>query len=478
MADRVVAGRAVGRYLVFDEIAAGGMASVHFGRMTGAAGFARTVAIKRLHPHFAKEPEFLSMFIDEARLASRIAHPNVVSTLDIVEDGGEMLLVMEYVFGASLSHLCQKVRAKGQAAPVAIAVSIMVGALYGLHAAHEARSDAGELLGVVHRDVSPLNILVGVDGVARVVDFGIAKAMGRLQTTREGQVKGKSAYMAPEQIRGLPVDRRTDVYAASVVLWEALTGERLFAGDHPLATINAVFEKAVAPPSDLSPLVPAELDAVVARGLSREADDRFPTARAMAMALEAAVQVAPTREVGDWVQAEAAEILARRSQRAAEIESSSGIGFVPAASPPVVSLPVVSEGDIHTDPSQISDVKPRRRGGGMIAVGAAIVLVGSLAAIVRIATPVATIVTPPSALTTLPAVPSAALSADPESAPAPSTPSSALATMDAARPGPPGGDLVPAPRTRRAPRPRSGAPRCDPPYTLDADGTRHWKSGC
>src|ERR1700722_18066657 len=127
MADRLVAGRAVGRYLVFDEIAAGGMASVHFGRMTGAAGFARTVAIKRLHPHFAKEPEFLSMFIDEARLASRIAHPNVVSTIDIVEDGGEMLLVMDYVFGASLSHLAHKVQAKKQGIPALIAVSIMTG---------------------------------------------------------------------------------------------------------------------------------------------------------------------------------------------------------------------------------------------------------------------------------------------------------------------------------------------------------------
>ncbi len=477
MADQGVAGHAVGRYLVFDEIAAGGMASVHFGRMTGAAGFARTVAIKRLHAQFAKEPEFLSMFIDEARLASRIAHPNVVSTIDIVDDHGEMLLVMDYVFGASLSHLCQRVRARGEGVPFGIAVSVMVGALYGLQAAHEARSDAGEPLGVVHRDVSPQNILVGIDGVARVVDFGIAKALGRLQTTREGQVKGKSAYMAPEQIRGLAVDCRTDVYAASVVLWEALTGARLFACEHPLATINAVFEKVVPLASEVRPSVPAEVAAIVARGLARDPDERFPTARAMAIALESAVHAASTREVGDWVKAEAAEILARRSQRAAEIESSSGMGLVSAAAGSAIRLPVVAEGDVLTDASHISDVKPRRRRGGVLALGGTVLVLASLAAVWTVA-PRATITHPPPAIPASSAIPSASVGAEPVPSSAEPAPPPAISTADAAATASPRGAGPSSPHAKPVLRLPPAAPRCDPPYSLDPDGTRHWKSGC
>ena len=156
--------RAIGRYLLFREIAAGGMASVHLGRLVGAAGFARTVAIKRLLPHFGKEPEFIAMFMDEARIAARIRHPNVVSTLDVVTEGDELFLVMDYVEGEALSKLLRASAQLGKPAPRAIVLAVMYGALQGLHAAHEAKSEAGEPLDVVHRDVSPQNILVGVDG--------------------------------------------------------------------------------------------------------------------------------------------------------------------------------------------------------------------------------------------------------------------------------------------------------------------------
>ena len=217
-----------GRYALYGPIATGGMATVHFGRQLGAAGFARTVAVKRLRGEYLESHEFVSTLLDEARLASRIRHPNVVATLDMVTEDDELFLVMEYVAGESLSRLLARVaRDRGRVAP-RVATGILCGVLHALHAAHEATDERGEPLGIVHRDVSPQNVLVGSDGLARLLDFGIAKGKGRLQTTRAGQLKGKVGYMAPEQILGEEPDRRSDVYAASVVLWEVLTGRRLF----------------------------------------------------------------------------------------------------------------------------------------------------------------------------------------------------------------------------------------------------------
>src|SRR5580704_13437939 len=189
-----------GRYTIYGKIASGGMASVCFGRLLGGEGFARTVAIKRLHPHLAEDPEFRATLIDEARMAARIHHPNVVPTLDVVTADGELMLVMEYVRGESLARLLKIERARSRRVPLHIVSAIGSGSLNGLHAAHEATSDSGEPLGIVHRDVSPQNLLVGVDGLARVIDFGVAKAAGRLQTTSDGAIKGKVAYMAPEQL--------------------------------------------------------------------------------------------------------------------------------------------------------------------------------------------------------------------------------------------------------------------------------------
>ena len=220
----------VGRYALHHEIASGGMAVVHIGRLMGPVGFARTVAIKRLHPHLAHNPEFVAMFLDEARLAARIRHPNVVSTLDVVATEGELFVVMEYVPGDALARLLFTASSRGESVPLAIASSIMVDVLHGLHAAHEASDERGQPLGLVHRDVSPHNVLVGTDGAAHLIDFGIAKAAGRAQVTREGQLKGKLAYMAPEQLKGssggAKVDRRADVFAVGTILWEIVTGHR------------------------------------------------------------------------------------------------------------------------------------------------------------------------------------------------------------------------------------------------------------
>jgi serine/threonine-protein kinase len=327
--------RLVGRYALYGAIASGGMATVHFGRLLGPVGFSRTVAIKRLHAQFAADPDFASMFLDEARLVARIRHPNVVPTLDIIADQGELFLVMEYAAGESLARLLKTTKDRGERIPVPLVATIMVGALQGLHAAHEAKDERGQPLDLVHRDVSPHNIHVGTDGVTRVIDFGVAKAAGRIQTTRDGQIKGKLAYMPPEQLRGGEVTRQSDVFAAGICLWEMLCGFRLFQADNEGAVIAKVLSGNIEAPSryltdpakrDAALLTGQEhlaaLDAVVLRALATDPDDRFTTAREMARALEQAVRLASISEVGDFVERNAQTILKQRADIVAEIESS------------------------------------------------------------------------------------------------------------------------------------------------------------
>ena len=276
----------VDRYAIYDAIASGGMATVHLGRLIGTAGFLRTVAIKRLHSQFAHDADFTAMFLDEARLASRIQHPNVVSTLDVVMNNHELLLVMEYIRGESLSRLVRRARARDERLPPRVVVAVMSGALHGLHAAHEAVDEKGVLLGLVHRDMSPQNVLVGTDGIARVLDFGVAKAAGRVHTTRDGDIKGKVLYMSPEQLSAQPLTRTADIYAAGVVLFEALTGLRMFAGENEGAAISKIIKNEIQLPSATDPAL-APFDAIVQRATAAEASDRYPTALAMATELEA-----------------------------------------------------------------------------------------------------------------------------------------------------------------------------------------------
>jgi serine/threonine protein kinase len=310
----------IGRYVVHDEIASGGMAKVHLGVASGALGFSKIVAIKRILPHLLGEQEFVEMFVDETRLAARIQHPNVVSTLDAVVTDREVFLVMEFVLGESLARLLRVARKRHAPVPPAIAVAFASGALRGLHAAHEAKNDFGDSLGVVHRDVSPQNILVGADGAARVIDFGVAKARGRLQTTRDGKIKGKLAYMSPEQLTGHEPDRRTDVYATAVILWEALTGRRLHSGDNDAIVYANVLHSRVAPPSTHARQVPPALDAVIMRALERDARLRFATAEEMVVALEASVNPASPTAVGEWVRGLAGDVIGARAARIGEIE--------------------------------------------------------------------------------------------------------------------------------------------------------------
>jgi len=319
----------VNRYAIYDRIAAGGMATVHLGRLLGEGGFSRTVAIKRLHAQFALDPDFLAMFLDEARLAARVRHPNVVPTLDVVAKDTEVFLVMEYIEGEPLSALYRVAHERGGRVPVDFVASLMTGVLEGLHAAHQAKDDQGEPLHIVHRDISPHNVLVGVDGVPRVIDFGVAKALGQVHTTREGQIRGKLAYMSPEQVLGRAVDSRTDVFAASVVLWEGLTGKRLFKAESDAALINLVLHGTIEPPSKHSPDLPRGIDAIVMRGLERDASRRYASADEMAAALSELVPAAPTRKVGAWVKEVGGRKLVSRAELVREIEKQSVSTSVP-----------------------------------------------------------------------------------------------------------------------------------------------------
>jgi serine/threonine-protein kinase len=318
----------IDRYLVFDAFARGGSASVHLARLIGPAGFSRIFAIKRLHRDLLSDPSFEAMLIDEARLVSRVRHPNVVPIFEVISAPGELLLVLEYIPGLALSQLLRLARERQERVPVSVLSCLMCDVLAGLHAAHEAVSESGEPLSVVHRDVSPQNILVGSDGAARMVDFGIALATERLQHTRTGELKGKLCYMAPEQVRRRPVDRRTDVFGAGAVLWEGLVGERLFDGEDELAVLRQVADGAYRTPRSVQPAVPEALDAVAMRALSLLPGDRFATAAAMAAALEAAAPRAPVREVAAWVARIGARQLAEGAALVTEVE-----GYVPGNSP-------------------------------------------------------------------------------------------------------------------------------------------------
>lgn len=297
------------------------MAAVHYGRLVGPQGFAKVVAIKRLHRSLAHNESFKNMIVEEGRLAARVRHPNVVPPLDVLAEGGELLLVMEYVHGESLSRLMRRAAGGGETIPLAVGAAIMSNVLHGLHAAHEAKDETGKPLDIVHRDISPQNVIVGVDGVARVIDFGIAKAVTTEGNTTAGMIKGKVPYLSPEQLEGDPATRRTDLYAASVVFWEVLAGRRLFEGSDDGEVLRNIMSMTVPPPSTYNSSVPRAVDDVVLRGLARKPEDRFPTTREMAVALEEAVHLATATVVGAWAERLAVDALAERTKQLAEVES-------------------------------------------------------------------------------------------------------------------------------------------------------------
>ncbi|WP_394831881.1 serine/threonine protein kinase [Pendulispora rubella] len=474
--------RIVGRYAVYDEIGRGGMAAVHLGRLLGHVGFSRTVAIKMLRPQYAKDPSFVSMFLDEARLAARIAHPNVVHTLDVEATQGELFVVMEYVHGESLSRLMRHARNEKTPIPLPIAVSLLSGVLLGLHAAHEAKGVDGEPLDLVHRDVSPDNILVGVDGIAKVADFGIAKARGRLQTTRTGELKGKVAYMAPEQLEGRAV-RASDMFAVAIVLWEVLAGRRFFEGKDELTRMRTLLNGAIESPRVHAHAMPEALETVVMRGLERDPSRRFATGLEMATALERAVTPASAIDVAQWLETAAVVALERRSVLLARMEESSHDAFSQPALPSSEPTPGPVEAEEESeagDPTRpvpglaadsrfairdsrmanaVAPPPPRRR------------RLALFATLLVLATGVVLLATRKKEETKFTPLPVEAPSAAPVDADVPVDPVAPSAAPSV--PPPPKGKA----RTTR-PAAKPGKSDCTPPYTIGSDGLRHYKPEC
>jgi eukaryotic-like serine/threonine-protein kinase len=293
-------------YELVADLASGGMATVYLARKMGVGGFQRLVAIKRLHPHLATEPEFIEMFLDEARLAAMIHHPNVVPILEVGTSPQGYYLVMEYIEGDTLARLLARATTAGEQIPAPLVIRMVLDTLSGLHAAHELVDGNGESLNLVHRDISPQNVLVGIDGAARITDFGVARASTRLSSTRTGQLKGKLAYMAPEQARGVDVDRRADLFAVGVVLWEVLAGKRLFKAEGEAATLNRLLFDPIPRLRDVTPFVTSELEAVTMKALERDPRKRHATAASFADELEQAARsihaVASAKEVASYVQ--------------------------------------------------------------------------------------------------------------------------------------------------------------------------------
>ena len=299
----------IGRYELCFELASGGMASVHLARVEGNPGYEKLVALKRIHPHLACEREYVEMFLDEARIASRITHSNVCSVFDFGEADGEYFIAMEYLVGEPLSRVHRRVLAdvdqrNSPLLPMRMA-RVIAQACEGLHAAHELADAEGESLHVVHRDVSAENLFVTYDGATQVVDFGIAHARQRVHNSEAGQVKGTFPYMAPEQMTSAVVDRRVDIWALGAVLWELLTLRKLFLRETDVNTMYAVLSGEIQPPSAYRSEVSAELDEIVLKALQRSPDERWQSAREMGKALRRYLakqdELIGPAEIADWM---------------------------------------------------------------------------------------------------------------------------------------------------------------------------------
>jgi serine/threonine protein kinase len=316
----LVPGYRLDRYELLCPLADGGMASVWVARQRGKHGFEKLVAVKTILEKYASDPRFQEMFLDEARLAARVEHMNVAQIFDLGEEHDILYLVMEYVDGDALSKLNRACRKKGVAIPTGIVLRLLADACAGLHEAHELKGPDGKLLEVVHRDISPHNILVGTKGIAKVIDFGIAKARDRAgQDTSAGVLKGKIQYMAPEQALGRPVDRRADVWAIGASLYHLLSGKPPYEADNQLATLQLLASGK--PPAPLSPNVHAAIQAIVKKALSHDPANRYATAAEMRVAMEAAMINASVRTTASDVAAFANEHLAERNaQRRSAID--------------------------------------------------------------------------------------------------------------------------------------------------------------
>ncbi len=468
------------------------MATVLLVRYSGPFGFWRPAALKKLHEPLARNPAFVSMLLDEARLGAHVRHPLVTEVLDLVADEAGVCLVMQYVHGESLRTLLETGSAP---VPVAVASAIVADALHGLHAAHEARGPDGTMLGIVHRDVSPHNLLVGLDGFTRVTDFGIAKAAWRAQSTVDGQLKGKLAYMAPEQLGRGSVDRRADVFGAAVVLWELLAGRRLFDSTDP----DALAERGRSwkPPSIGRDDLPDGLEPVVLQGLAPARSKRFDSALQMAEALEHACRPAGRSEIASWVERMLPEGFAQRSALLARAQLADGsdpeslsASGAWKSSPDASTLPTVSQEHERTPsglgPTAMDTRRPAaRRPSTLLSVAGVSALVAAIATLsldqCRSSNSAPSLAA--GRVTEAPMIVSAsARSPEPAAVPSsmPVPVASSAPAASAIAPKDPAPITAPRPvRAIAAPKPAvTSSPNCNPPYRTDESGVKVYKVEC
>ncbi len=267
-----------GKYLLLERVNVGGMAEVFKAKAFGVEGFERLVAVKRILPSIAEDQEFITMFIDEAKIAVQLTHANIAQIFDLGKVGESFFIAMEYVHGKDLRAIFDRARKRGETVPVPMACYLAMKVNEGLDYAHNKKDPSGRELNLVHRDVSPQNLLLSYDGEVKLIDFGIAKAAGKAGKTQAGILKGKFGYMSPEQVRGLPLDRRSDIFAIGIVLYELLTGERLFVGESDFSTLEKVRNVEIMPPSTYNRRIPEELEQIVLKALAKDVDDRYQTA--------------------------------------------------------------------------------------------------------------------------------------------------------------------------------------------------------
>jgi serine/threonine-protein kinase len=362
------------------------MAEILLGRVVGPMGFERPVVIKQILPHLARDPKFVEMFMDEARIAARIRHPNVVQVQELAEqEDGELFIVMEYLEGESLSNLVRRLTRLERRVPPALCAHIIAEAAAGLQAAHDLTDEAGNPVELVHRDVSPPNLFVTYDGTVKVLDFGIAKGNDRGSRTETGQLKGKFEYMSPEQCAGRPLDRRSDIFSLGTVLWEMATGRRLFRRKNQLLTLRAILEAKLDAPSTYAPDFPEELDRIVCKALSRRRSERYQTAaelRRDLLLVARAGELMPDEALRDLMVELFADRVDEKREMLARLKSGNDISHVPA--PEVdqgVELPEVDEAaheiDLTIDGSlqtvAAKRARPRKRFYAGLVVAAAVV---------------------------------------------------------------------------------------------------------
>ncbi len=267
-----------GKYTLIDRIAVGGMAEIFLARQAGLEGFEKTIVIKRIRPHLSKQPNFVKMFLNEAKLAAQLNHPNIVQIYDLGKIGESYFIAMEYIFGRDMRRIIPKADALGIPFPMVYALKIASSVCEGLYYAH-ARTDLyGNALNIVHRDVTPENIFVSFDGTVKVLDFGIAKAANQIEQTRAGEIKGKLSYMSPEQCMGKQLDNRSDIFSLGVVLYEWLTGFKLFTGDSEVAVLKSITEGKIYAPSYFKADIPEGVEAILMKALEKDREQRYQTA--------------------------------------------------------------------------------------------------------------------------------------------------------------------------------------------------------